>query len=213
MVYCVHANKNPYSEKQVDFRGRLQVYYINNGYKDSILIGKSHFKDIHNNTSNSHQTFKVTLEIESKETAILLIPSFSLKRYMECDSIFMLIKRNDIENLIIDVRGNSGGFGWKVDSRTSFLTDRSYACYDSGYSKFGFMNSSWVTEDIRSGKYEQIGNYVYYPGDIIKPERHLNCFNGSIYVLIEANSYSGAIVFANNIQCYSLGIIVGEETN
>ncbi len=194
-----------------NYPNSYEIILSRNGEEHKIFVDKIQKEPIpqENNLHNN----KLYLKLVSNETAILKIPSFDLKRYMDFDTIFTQVKESGVDNLIIDVRENGGGFSWNVDTLLSYLVKEPFCEIDSSFSKISFMSTEWVNKDIKSGEGKQIGEYCYYSShDTIMPSTRWNKFTGNIFVLINENSYSAATVFANTIISNSIGIGIGEET-
>ncbi len=195
-----------------NYPNSYEIILSRNGEEHKIFVEKIQKETIpqENNLHND----KLHLKLVSNETAVLKIPSFSLKRYMDFDTIFTQIKESKVDNLIIDLRENSGGHGWNVDSLLSYLIKKPFCNIDSSFYKISSLTRDWLSKDIKLGKSTKIGECCYYSShDTIMPSTKWNMFNGNIFVLINENSYSAAAIFANTIISYSIGIGIGEETN
>jgi len=96
----------------------------------------------------------------------------------------------DIDNLIIDLRNNQGGFlGVAVDIASHFLERDTVVVYE------------------RSGSTGDEQIYVSYGYATIPPERELN-----IVILVNRNTASAAEILAGALQEHDVALIVGEKT-
>ena len=68
--------------------------------------------------------------INNKNTGLLKVSSFAIPEmdhyFNQLDSIFSDLKTNNIQNLIIDLRDNSGGHPIFAAQLFSYLTDREF---------------------------------------------------------------------------------------
>ena len=145
---------------------------------------------------------------------------------------FKAIKKDSIHSLIIDIRGNFGGWP-KIASRLfHYISDSyfktmgrssmkvSYAYKNYMYDLFPSLRASIPTIpqrrhfiDIEKIMGSDIGDYVNEDQFFNeKPETLEHEFKGDCYLLINRDSYSAASSFASTFQCYQMGTIIGEET-
>ena len=145
---------------------------------------------------------------------------------------FKNIRQDNIHSLIIDVRGNFGGWP-KIASRLFHYISESH------FKTLG-MSSMKVSNAYRNNLFRrypglredkpyipQRRHYVdlneiilgepgtYVDEDIFfneKPETEKWEFNGDCYLLTNRDTYSAASNFASTFQCYQMGVIIGEET-
>ncbi|MDN3203350.1 S41 family peptidase [Algoriphagus sediminis] len=138
-----------------------------------------------------------SLEFEGL-TSFLTIPSFDRARVEENDinskrlykTIFEELKQNEIQNLIIDLRGNTGGLNEFADDIVPFIQKKPS---DSPLLK---RTISW------EGK---IRNYRF-------PKASNLAFTGSIIVLVDGRTYSAGNTIARYLKEYGDAIFIGEET-
>lgn len=150
------------------------------------------------------------------------------------DHSFKEIKKENVHSLIIDVRGNFGGWPKISSNLFHYLTET--------YFKTMALSSTKISQTYKDKLFEQYPglqtyqNHVHFKearyyrnfNDIVKgkvgsfaieesffnePPRTENFeFTGDCYVLIDRDSYSAASSFASTFQCYQMGEIIGEET-
>lgn len=119
-----------------------------------------------------------------------------------CDSIFGVIKDSAIGNLVIDLRNNTGGTTRHGDTLLTYLTDKPFTQYARVETKMTplkdpSLDSSYISihDNRLSTAYQN-------------PKR----FEGSVYVLTDAVTFSSATIIAATVQCYDLGTVIGQET-
>lgn len=149
------------------------------------------------------------------------------------DSVFHTLSKNNIPNLILDIRGNPGGSDPTFEQPMMYLTDSSfkentlaYTIFDNGipYEKYFWGISTAERMDsvakaagklmlkdyfpaLRNGRNMQNVKYnpVYYPK---QPG-----FKGQLYLLIDENVASAASHLASLVKAYARNVkIVGVET-
>lgn len=134
---------------------------------------------------------------------------------------FRALKKNKIEHLIIDVRGNGGGSVTNSTLITRFLSDHPFKVADSlyairkrkTYSRYiqnDFFNRLFLTlfaPKRKDGKY----HFKYYERHLFKP-RKKNHFDGKTYILTGGNSFSATTLFASAIMKQDNVTLIGEET-
>lgn len=157
-----------------------------------------------------------------KNTALLSINSFSLTE-TDYDSIRYFIKdisKKNINNLIIDLRNNSGGdFGelFEYFAKEPFKTVISLKVNQNNtYKFFKYCSNYTIYDENIFPEYIKVEGKAgyHYPTDSLKtyhPSDSIN-YDGRIYVLTNEKSISAASIFAGLIHKYKRGVIVGRET-
>jgi hypothetical protein len=129
--------------------------------------------------------------INSKKIGILKVSSFAIPEmdqyFYELDSIFNDLKTNNIQNLIIDLRDNSGGHPIFAAQLFSYLTDRDFIYFKRN-------------EDVKD--FEPLYN-------IMQPNK-LN-FNGNVYVFINGGCLSTTGHLISLLKYYTNAKFFGEE--
>lgn len=168
---------------------------------------------------------------ENEQTALLAIHSFlpvdlkySKQRFSKfIKSVFQQIQKQKIENIIIDLRENSGGEMLYANELFSYLIDKPYRFLNrievssdkklsqlknSELSKTAVHNPKHVTE-TDSGFIVKESYYRFL--ETQKPQK--NNFKGKVYVLIGKKTFSAASLFASLAYTYKRAIFIGEETS
>jgi hypothetical protein len=134
---------------------------------------------------------------------------------------FKEIRKKNIANLVIDLRGNGGGSVVLSNLLTKYIADKPFMIADSLYalrrtSAYGkYQNSrffNWLflqflTRKRKDGKY----HFGLYEGKKFKPKGS-NHFEGTTYILTGGNTFSAASLVAKTLQEQEDVIVVGEET-
>lgn len=175
-------------------------------------------KEIRKNKKQAIRSFFVD---SSLKTGIMRIKSFSggrLKSFYR--KTFRFIKKNNIKNLVIDIRENGGGSILNSTRLSQYLSKERFNVADtiftnsrrirySKYIKPSFIY--WLALQI-TGRKKPDGkiHFRYFERHQIRPKK--NIFDGNIYMLTSGYSFSASTLLLNNIQHQSNVVIVGEET-
>lgn len=153
------------------------------------------------------------------------------------DSSFKAINDRNIVNLIIDIRGNSGGKKRLALALLDYLTDKNYSMFSRIDTKSSKASKDCVEADelyvklkskdsteVDYGLFKEVIEYFNIimgnpDGTIIsrlnrehKPKKTSSKFRGKVYVLIDNNTFSTATDLAVMVKDNHLGTIIGEET-
>ena len=157
-----------------------------------------------------------------KRTAVLKVRSFSFpgddhKRFFE--EAFTEIRKQRIENLILDLRNNAGGklsackmlFSYLVEKERPFLSDLQVK--DKWYPSRKYFDNKLIM-DIQNAflvKKTRGGYKARLRG--VKPVTpyKLN-YSGNLYVLINGYSFSASSLLAANLHGIKRATFIGEET-
>ena len=181
-----------------------------------------------------HQKKPLQFEIpDSLNVAIMTIVTFipriiknnygDFNRFI--DSTFTLLNEKNIQNLIIDVRGNNGGDEHYFSYVLSKFVDKPYRIHEridvptAKYSflkftqhgfLFNFFNSLAYVKNEKTGRYDLKGKSGWH--QLIKSE--ISHFQGKIYILIDGWSFSGASDFCAiaHYNAQDKITFIGEET-
>lgn len=175
-----------------------------------------------------NETIKI---IDSSKTAILTFNTFEDTSYLSfLEQSFKLIKDKNIQNLIIDLRKNAGGYDDFGQILYSYIALSPFKYYnhlemkidslnDTIFNYGTFMDQEGVNDffDKKHSKKMHNGNYIL---DIKKhpitanapflPKK--NNFKGKVYVLISNASYSGASEFSSIAYFNKRATFIGQET-
>jgi len=135
------------------------------------------------------------------------------------DSTFIKINERKSTDLIVDLRNNPGGNDSFSDYLVSYIADKPF----KWNSNFKLKTSGFLKEHTRkhydttsvfwqSALNHKNGEVYDYEFEEYQPKPLSKRFSGSVYVLVNRQSYSQSTVTAAQIQDYGFGTIVGEET-
>jgi hypothetical protein len=218
--------------------GLYKTYYI--GYIDSTGTEKNISIPYFNVPADSVNKIKKIEKIEKKfnktnkrgsirslqidtSFALMTINSFSkghLKNFFKRS--FRRLRKNNIQNLVIDIRANGGGDINNYVLLTKFLRNTSFKVADSAWSKSKSFGR--YTKHITSGFFDNIGLFLlthkgedgnyhfgFWERHTFTPKRR-NHFNGNIYVLTNGLTFSASSLFCNAVKGQQNIMLVGEET-
>ncbi|MGD1841011.1 MAG: S41 family peptidase [Thermonemataceae bacterium] len=234
-IYPYISAERPYFKKaKIEFYSFPRYYWQVFGRQDSFRIRLKSEKGI---KTVEVKSIPAINEFESKRTEIFhsnrQLKYFDSTAYLNpgafsgnedtfrafIDSAFTDIQRHQSSNLIIDLRNNTGGNDSFSDYLVSYFADKPF----KWYSDFKIKTSKTLKEvtrknnDTTKAYFQQIllrkDGEIYAPTlAAYQPQDISRRYKGTIYVLVNRQSISQATVTAAQIQDYSWGTIVGEET-
>lgn len=222
------------------------VYQFDNGYKVKYvppyeeqiktinLDGLSIF-DYGNKRYPKTGNRKYDFNIDANNIGILKAESFGVKVEpfkVFIDSVFKVLQKREVENLIIDIRDNDGG-----DIVHGYLILDYLATQPMKYADKLYMKTCELTKDkYKNAEQAELSplQTIYWPYDndeynellMNSPNGTINeiqlkqyipdpakqKFKGKVYVLTNGLVFSSALPFAYLVKDYGLATIVGEET-
>ena len=165
--------------------------------------------------------------------AVLKVTSFSKGQYKKAYKIiFDSIKKSNIQTLILDLRGNTGGsiedsrllFAYLAKEPFQFIQKSKVTSRKSvpftAYRNIPLVGSIILTpfKPIMSSvllaktSKDSLGNTYFKIRSENLSEPQENSFKGDLYVLIDGGSFSASCLLASNLQGSKRGFFVGEET-
>jgi hypothetical protein len=215
-----------------DFNGNFKVNFKFNNIISTKIIPSITFADLQKeiqskkqsttNTEKPKPDYSLTLNKEVK-TAIIDFRYFDdeAKFQVFIDSTFSIIKKENIKNLIIDIRENGGGNSVLGDQLFKYISKQKFTQFGKTIVKYSQLQKDFYKvkceEDSticetynylkkqENGKTEELGNENLI--DI-----NTNQFHGKIYLLTSIKTFSSASTFAQCFKHYKMGSIIGEET-
>lgn len=144
---------------------------------------------------------------------------------------FKKIQKDGVTSLIIDVRGNTGGFPKAVSDLIHYISEKYFKTMAMSEMKVSEAYKSYYLDgtninpfrslflkrrhyiDLNSILRKETGSRVretsFYNEE---PVKQVFEFKGDVYLLIDNRSYSASSSFAATFRCYGLGLLIGEET-
>lgn len=168
-----------------------------------------------------------SLEIDSSlNTAIVTLNTFSggggrhLKRFIK--QTFKKLRRDSIENLILDLRSNGGGDIDLYALLTRYIRNTPFKVADSAYAAAKSLKpyGQYIHQNFLTNlglffftRKRQDGNYHfgYYERHTFRPKTN-NHFNGKVYVLTNGPTFSASTLFCHAVKGQQNVVIAGEET-
>lgn len=198
------------------------VYFVEYGYegkiyKKEVKGGKIKVrKQNGNKKTDQAQERNLSFTETSSGTVLFDIRKFDSRQRYVTDSLFLYLKNNGTENLIIDVRDNYGGMGDMAYDILSYISPAEYRLNDTRTYRFSDLsrhyNIRYYGKDTvrnTTGVY----NYVYTePEEMTQPREDSSKFHGRVFLLVNNGSMSTSVFLAHGIKHYKLGTIIGEET-
>jgi len=187
-------------------------------------------REMQNPTPRKKQRRKLILQAQrnlkidtSLNTAFLEVNTFAsgndLRPFFK--SSFRKLRKQNIQNLVVDMRGNGGGSVVLSNLLTKYISDKPFKIADTLYAvKKGSRYSQYfdnyftdrlfllfLTHKKRDGYY----HFSHYENKYFKPKKR-NHFNGTTYILTGGNTFSAAVLFTKALVDQPKVIVVGEET-
>jgi len=143
------------------------------------------------------------------------------------DTIFCKLKKEGIKNLIIDIRENDGGEDYCTELLMNYLTDKKWnwggpaemkyseqqkKIYSQLFIKKGFHPFFKLSHTYKEFFKPANGSIRRVDDEKIKYRVRKSKFNGNVYVLTGAKTFSSAVTFAAICKCYGIATLIGRET-
>jgi hypothetical protein len=186
--------------------------------KDSVIIKK--LSEPRVKKIQRYRTFTID---SSKQFATLRLNTFSKGRLRTFfRKSFRSLRKNKIDNLIVDLRLNGGGNVSTSILLTKYLSDKSFKLADTVYSRVNtispyskYFQHKWLNNlqflFISKKKNDGFYHLSRYEKKLysIKKKYH---YNGKAYVLISGPTFSASCLFLNAVKGQNNIKLIGEET-
>ena len=135
---------------------------------------------------------------------------------------FRLLRKKNIQHLIVDIRLNGGGRVYASTLLTKYFSDSKFKIADSIYAntntlrpfikyfKIGLFNEMQLRL-ISKRKNDNRFHQIRYETTTFSPKKR-NHFNGNVYVLTSGPTFSASCLFANIVRHQNNITLLGEET-
>lgn len=159
----------------------------------------------------------------ANNTAFLEVNSFAsgnkLRKFFR--QSFRTINKNDVQNLVVDMRSNGGGSVILSNLLTKYISNKRFKIADSLYalkkksSYKQYQNNYFInrlflvffTNRKSDGHY----HFTHFESRYFNPKRKHH-FDGTTYILTGGNTFSAATLFTKALIDEEQVIVVGEET-
>lgn len=132
------------------------------------------------------------------------------------DSMFTTIRRQNISNLIIDMRQNGGGNSTLGSALYSYITDKPITQFthidlkiSEAVKQRGWYKQMGLSDTLSAGQIISNELTPEKPAPLAKPDLF---FRGKVYLLTSNYTFSSANAFVTAFKCYRIGTIIGQET-
>lgn len=144
---------------------------------------------------------------------------------------FKKIAKDSITSLIIDVRGNTGGWPKSVSDIVHYISDKYFKTMAMSEMKVSNAYKDYYVDNtnisahrslfLKQRHYVDLASVMKKPvGTRVQettffneePRTEVFEYKGDSYLLIDRRSFSAASSFAATFRCYGLGLMIGEET-
>jgi Peptidase family S41 len=213
-----------YSIGYIDSTGtqkNISIPYFNPPI-DSLAKIKKQEKELRKLTKVKKRVNIRSLQFDSA-FALMTVNSFSrghLKNFFKRS--FRKLRKDNMQNLVIDIRANGGGDINNYVLLAKFLRNTSFKVADTAWSKS--RNFRPYTKHIASGFFDNVGllflthkekdgnyHFGFWERHTFRPKRR-NHFNGNVYVLVNGLTFSASSLFCNSVKGQQNITLVGEET-
>lgn len=181
------------------------------------LLKSLPLKEISKNALKTQQEKKNILLIEYnkiKDIGYLSVNSFNDKTIskVQYDSIFALIKKQNVKKIVIDVSNNSGGNSALGDLLITYFSDKPYKTYYGTWKKSQEYSTFIKSFGYVYPEYEKVKNGESLPmvSQTITPSYNPLKFSGETILLVGENTFSSAMMFGVTILDNKLAKVVGE---
>ena len=162
-------------------------------HSEDFLLSEEYDK-INQTEGGSKETSFVNYEIDQENHIGILTLTMCNNNSVYKDRVgefFYEVKKNNLKNIILDLRNNSGGNSSVIEEFVQYL---------------GVYHMKTDAYQLRLGPFMKINdeNMVW-----LEPNKELE-FDGNLYVLTSVSTYSSGMMFAEIIADNDLGKIVGE---
>jgi hypothetical protein len=159
----------------------------------------------------------------ARSFAIMDLNSFTRdsKLHQFFKSAFKKLKKRNIQNLVIDLRGNGGGSVTNSNLLTRYISQKPFKVADSlfaqtrrspyrKYQQDRFWNALFLQTMTRRGADGRY-HFRFYEKKHFRPKRKYH-YEGHVYVLTGGNTFSASTLFLQAVKEQDNVTVVGEET-
>jgi hypothetical protein len=162
-------------------------------YEVSDFVTWEEYQSYNNITDSQAEPFVSYKVDDASSLAVLRLKQCNYNNeYRSClKAMFTEVRDKGIENVAVDIRGNSGGSSLVVNEFIKYLNVDSYKIETTKW-RFGFLNIGSGIKELKNNKYDEL------------------LFDGRVYLLTSTSTFSSGMMFGEYIKDNRLGIIIGE---
>ncbi|WP_250254084.1 S41 family peptidase [Chryseobacterium sp. Marseille-Q3244] len=209
--YNLFFTKGNILEITFDQGQKLEIPLIRKSEKKSItsrnIVTKSYYYEVTKEKNYAVFTFRQFADIEKFRPFLA--------------QMFLELKAEGIQNLIIDIRDNGGGNSELGDELLKYLVSKPFSQYEKTLVKYSDIRKEYLRKSSGIDSTE-LKNYLQgisgtvgvidHSKNIIEPKDKNERFTGNVYLLASGQTFSSAADFANAFKFYKAGKIIGSET-
>lgn len=170
-----------------------------------------------NKTSNRLVDYSFT--INDNNIAVMTFNSFvNPDRFrLFADSMFTVLKKKKVENLIIDIRNNSGGNSIIGDELFQYISSVPFQQFGGSIMRITpetkklISDNYYIAPEEVEAKYKN-GITIEFDNTLIELRDNPLRFKGNVYLLISHNVFSSAASFSWAFKQFKMGTVIGEES-
>lgn len=139
--------------------------------------------------------------------------------YSFTDSVFQELETNEVENLIIDLRGNVGGwtangkklFSFFIEDTIPYIRKVEFARVDSFSFEPLILSDQGISDTMKFEQNERgLYEWINYPNIMVIPSPN-NRFNGNVYIITNEESRSCSSVFSSLMMSHTNSTFIGQD--
>jgi hypothetical protein len=128
------------------------------------------------------------------------------------DSAFQVLQQENIGNLIIDIRKNSGGNSALGDELLQYISPVPFAQYGKVIVKYSDVLKQFYKTYNNQEFSNPNGIEIYNPEEMIELRENSLRYKGNVFLLISHYTFSSAADFSWAFKYFKAGTVIGEET-
>lgn len=140
--------------------------------------------------------------------------SQDLAVYERCiDSIFALIHRDQVTRLAIDVSRNDGGASAVGNMIIKHIFPKPYKHYSMSWKRSEAYLARLIAWGFHDEAYQNAapGEILHFPSATVIPSKVRTPFEGKVIVIVGAETFSSAMMFATLVQDNNMALLAGES--
>ena len=181
--------------------------------------------------NSTNKTYSRILSFPTNDStfAMLRVSTFSYGDYAkDYKEIFELIKKYNVQNLVLDLRNNGGGrladafqlFSYFVPNQNEFLAKQSIVKPSAFQHAIVSLFPKWSRPIVYPVSFlshlitrrDESGYYIKPQLSRIRNNNPDHPYTGNLYVIINGGSFSASSLISSNLKGFNRAFFVGEET-